>query len=1739
MINEWCVRKLVGSCFFLFLAGNGAFSQNLTDLHWRFGNSPEAIDFDKGRFEPYITDEQAVPFGPGGGVTISDPATGNLLFYTDGANVYDASNVLTPNGSGLNGDPNINQAAVASPVPGNTEQFYIFTNSGNGGVNEIQYSIADKSLAGNGSAIAAPLGDITQLNNGTGLTNPAEAMAMIPGPDLQRFWLLSQNRSTGEYRVTEVSAANFLSTNTFNFSNSSNPSFEAAAFGVYTFSPDSIVIAVAPKTTNRNIQILLFDATTGNLQFDRQMLNTGVNDGAGEAIYDVEWSFDGTKLYYSRHGGNSVLTGQVYQHDFDSLQATNLVVGSFFRSFGLKRGPDRRIYHIYQAANGGPFTVGRFNQPDSLPDSVAYQQQMAGIADIQGRQFPATSPPSPVIFNMSFFTYETCQNNPVTFLPSVTPTPQLLIWDFGDGAGAVSYSPIYTYPDPGTYSVTLTAILNGQVQSTTQILNIIANDLQVDLQDTTVCPDEFPFEMDATPQSQGGGGGGGQYQYLWSTGATTAIVDIDSAGTYWAQVTDMSTGCSAFGSFVVTEYGSDDSQANVWYFGEQAGIDFNETPPQPITDANLMDSPEGCAAMSDINGDLLFYTNGRTVWNRDHQMMMNGDLIGGDSTAAQSALIIPVPENETLFYILTTDMVHGDGTYNMRYSLVDMKFDVARGAVMVKNRPLFTNSTEKIAATGVGGGLIWLFTHEYGNNNYRAYPITNQGLGNALVSSVGETLSFANELNGRGTMKVSPTGRLIGSVIPSGIAGEPNYVELVTFVDSTGIMSFPVLVDLAEPAPAEAYGIEFSSGGDRVYVSITGGASKLLQYKIDSLTNSTNTYTEGTIAGFVEDSKFELATGSGFGSIQAGPDQVIYMAKDGEQSLATITNPNGDDANAGYNADGFDLAGRTSRLGLPNFVQNFLNPPQDPTMAVDGSCLGQETTFTATGTSDIDEFEWNFGEGGNMALGQDTTYTYLTPGPKTVTLRVYNRCGFDTTMVQNIMINPSPETPQTPGAAAICDDDGVVLTAWDVDNPDLTYTWSTGETTREITVTQPSTITVFLTNAAGCRSDTVTTLVGDQRPVVDLGPDQTICAGEELDQLDAQNPGSTYSWAINGASTGNTTRFQDVDTSLPGDYEYAVSIVDVNGCQSTSTITYTILEEPTGTVVGVNASNCGVPDGSLDINVTSSGSFSYQVDRPNDPTIFGSADGPFTESIPGLVPGTYRVTITNTVTGCSNIFGAVGVDSDVASFAVTATPANGCETGEIAIETDLAGDYTFRVIDASTGTDVNTGTITAATTATATSIPFGTYTVEVTSTDGCIQTVEDILVEQSPVAEFTFDPIETGCEGEAVIEVFPTDPNDVTFTWVDPNNVTLPETSASIIANTGGIYTVTSESASGLCSQTEQIEVVISDTPSGEIEVSGDPCLGVLTLTAVPAVADDYIYGWDNGATTASTDVTASGTYSVTIRNRATGCLVTIDTTVTVENELEVVLIQEPDCDNTDQVILTAQANIPAQVHFEWIGPDGTVLPDTTSSISTGLGGLYQVRVSGINNSCETTADLNVNVIPIADSDINLPVSFTFCSEDPANNVVNLTPGIFNSYEWRRLPDTNIISTAASLPVTEAGTYQVTFSNGSVCRTAITRVTDDCRPRVHAPNAFSPNGNDQNEEFFVYQNAYVTDFAIFIYNRWGELVYQSNSIDFRWNGTYEGTLLPVATFAYVMRYRSNLDATEEVYEQHGTVTLVK
>src|SRR6218665_3184083 len=156
-------------------------------------------------------------------------------------------------------------------------------------------------------------------------------------------------------------------------------------------------------------------------------------------------------------------------------------------------------------------------------------------------------------------------------------------------------------------------------------------------------------------------------------------------------------------------------QTHKWYFGKNAGLDFATSPPTVLTGA--LNSYEGCASISDASGNLLFYTNGDTVYNSLHQVMVNGFNLGGSYSTTQSAIILKKPGSASLYYIFTADNCgFVDG---LSYSIVDMTLQSGLGAVTIKNTQPYTPTTEKLCAVRHCNGTdFWVVTHGLSNNMF-------------------------------------------------------------------------------------------------------------------------------------------------------------------------------------------------------------------------------------------------------------------------------------------------------------------------------------------------------------------------------------------------------------------------------------------------------------------------------------------------------------------------------------------------------------------------------------------------------------------------------------------------------------------------------------------------------------------------------------------------------------------------------------------------------------------------------------------------------------------------------------------------------------------------------------------------------------------------------------------------------------------------------------------------------------
>ena len=1761
--------------FFLVFSVAG---QNFTRNNWYFTNSNASLTFAKfNDNEPILVQDGQSLNQAGEKLTVNDPTTGDLLFYTDGVNIYDATHDIMANAVPLTSDPNGIQAQSASPVPGtNGERYYLFVRTTTG---EINFTVIDMTAQGN-RPNGSPVGEVAGLsmNIPTGITDRGDGMITIGSRDMTEFWLLTQDSNTGLIELISIPEQG----QPFTVEGNLNLTAPAEAMH-FSYHPQTGQIAMVPAN-NTNIQVLQF--TNGGISGTtvvsvRSILNSfqpGETFGGSAG-----WSITGNFLYFSRNSGTA---GQLYRFDMfdDRDEATFEAVfeNTLDESLSLLTGSDSSVYHLYR--EGGTRLLARINQPDSALNNLEYEAGLFDNQPFESNYFTQFTPEAELTPEVTAVIQngQICMNNPIQFYPIISPStaiPTSFTWDFQPSGNMSNLqSPIQTFEQEGVLMATLSVEINGLTFTDMVNAQIQPNDLQVSLSDTTICPGET-LNLDAEPQQNGqgqgpgvGGGGGptgGPFEYLWNTGETTSSIDVTEAGNYWVVVTP-SDGCPVYATARVQVYGEENRTANIWYFGNGAGIDFNEEegldpPPRSITEAHAMDAPEGTSTISDANGDVLFYSDGETVWNRENEEMPNGTELGGDNVSAQSVLIVPFVDDETLYYVFTTQEVYGENTFELKYSVVDMKEDDGKGDVILKDVVLYSRSTERLASIEGDEGS-WLISHEYGNNTFRTYGITAEGITAPILSSAGAVHSFNDPLNGQGGMKFSSDGERVAVAL---IEGSSDFVEVFDFEPLTGrILEMEFRLDLneGEDLNDEVYDVHFSQGGVKLFASLNnrnGGTARgrIIEYRVDSLSTQ-----ESRLA-----SKTNITANSNLnvniGQIQTGPDGNLYVAVEvpgnpgATNFVSSISAVDDTLQTSVFSPQIVALTTGNSRLGLPNFVQNSADPQQEPSLnAPPLVCVEDEVPLTGTGTSDIDEFAWTITNQDDnstvfTAAVMDTSYVFPQGqnGIFNISLNITNRCGLDTTLLQEIEVQDIPPQPTVPQAIALCEGDTQTLDAiaGEPDNPILSFEWTDSQgnvvsTTRNFTVTQQEIYTVVISNTAGC-TNSASVFVGPPFEI-SLPETSVICQDSEL-TLDPNVTADNYIWTViasdNATQTLPNQRRATVDSSVPGTFTYVVSIEDPisMGCFVNDTTMVTINPIAQGLISNVVNTACGASDGGFDFEITTTGNYSYIVSGNNAGVVDESTnfDGPGTVSVSSLAADIYSVEITDNSSGCVNTLSDIQVQNDPPDFTITnVVPTDAdCDVSTGSINVTLSDNIfpiTYTLTNTTTGNTI-TNTVNSATPMTSfdfevANLPGGTYNLEVVSTGGCSQSQTGIQIVQPLPVDLTTEPFVEICGAAAPLSASSSTAG-TSFSWSGPNGFS--DNGANTNAPESGTYTVTA-TAPGACPVTEEVVVDLTIEPIVQITQEGDVCEGNITLIAEvtnPEADANYSFLWSTGATADRITVDASADYSVTARNAANiTCSGQASINITIPDEIEATVSSSPACDDGSPITLTVNVTAGNPTNFNWTRDGQSAGQGATLVVQQE--GTYVVNIS--DASCFIERSFNVRRQRIPEG--QLPEVDFYCSTR-SNNPILLAGSGFVTYEWTR-DGQPFPQGGQNLVVDAPGEYVVTMTTATGCiQTDSVRIIESCDPRVIAPNAFSPDSDPPNDGFSVFPNDFVSDFEIFIYNRWGELIFQSSTLEFKWDGTFEGQLVPLGTYPYVIRFKSRFEPERGIFEQRGAVTVIR
>jgi len=597
---------------------------------------------------------------------------------------------------------------------------------------------------------------------------------------------------------------------------------------------------------------------------------------------------------------------------------------------------------------------------------------------------------------------------------------------------------------------------------------------------------------------------------------------------------------------------------NIWYFGKKAGLSFSSPGGQPIPlplSNSAMDADEGCASVCDDNGDLLFYSNGLIVYNKNHAVMLNGDGLMSNNSALQGCIIVPVPGNHDLFYIFTTDALENGFANGYRYSIVDMSRDNGNGEVITKNIMLNPSCTERMTAIRHADGVsVWLITNDKSSDIFRSWLITCTGLQtNPVVSTVGVKLD-ADAIMNIGMLKGSSDGKQVcqTSFLLSDDVNNPtpNFCQLFDFDNQTGILSNPRSIGFPDAVITTC---EFSPNSKLLYLA------RAYDKAIDQV-EATLPTTVAIIA-----SRVTMPTQTSFYGIQLAPDGKIYLAQP-SFFLGAINNPDIKGAGCDFQKEQVNLDFHAAYVGLPAYINDLsFNPLNSYTYSITDSCTGTVQFLGNATMPGTIKWQWDFGDG-NVSTVQDPVHIFV-PADKQyiVRLTVSSDLACDSVKSSKIITPKGIMNNVDFDFFPNCDSGYIRFTNKNpLQGSAVQYSWDFGDGNVSASLNPVHTyaskgkfpVTLKLSTGTSCLDRSVTKIVSMQALAVTISDDQSIFLGQKI-QLFVNGPGTVYEWSP-ATGLSNTTVAKPYASPVK-DITYKAKVIK-DGCSGEDSVHITIVD---------------------------------------------------------------------------------------------------------------------------------------------------------------------------------------------------------------------------------------------------------------------------------------------------------------------------------------------------------------------------------------------------------------------------------------------------------------------------------------------------------------------------------------------------------------------------------------------------
>jgi len=956
-------------------------------------------------------------------------------------------------------------------------------------------------------------------------------------------------------------------------------------------------------------------------------------------------------------------------------------------------------------------------------------------------------------------------------------------------------------------------------------------------------------------------------------------------------------------------------EANVWYFGNYLGLDFNSGTAVPLNDGQLA-TIEGVATISDGNGSLLFYTDGIKVWNKIHQVMPNGTGLFGNPSSTQSAVIVPKIGDPTRYYVFTVDQLSGPKGLN--YSVVNMTLDGGKGDVELKNVPLQLNVVEKITAVRhCNNKDVWVIAHGSASDIYYAYLVSATGINTtAVISHTGVVLPgvvppSTLDSSSLGYLKASPDGKKIAA------AHWTVNVDLSDFDNATGIVSNSI--SLFQPSDPRylSYGIEFSPNSSLLYttewrdVNTAFSKNELHQYDITLGSAAAIRASRQIIAAAFNPAEI-------YAALQIAPDGKMYMAQNLPSTISptyisSIGSPNtyGTGCNFTNSAVQWSQPNQNSTFGLPTFIQSYFYPVDSFTYTI--NCINLTGTFNYNPASNVVSVKWDFGDpssgANNTSTQNNPTHVFSSAGNYTVKLIKFTPCSSDTLQRQmstdGLNANLGPDT-------LVCGSTSLLLNGSAAGSTN-TFLWQDGSTNPTFTATADGLYWVQASNSSGCSKRDSINVTFKPYPTYSLGADAAPCAGDTLILNATVTNASSYLWN-NGAVTPTIKA-----------YQVGIYWCDVkkDGCTFRDSLAITAISPKPTVNLGADISTCASPP--IVLNATYPNSTYLWQDGSTNPTLNANSSG------------LYWAQVTSNA-GC--------VARDSINIAFNSSPVFNLGTDRAICQGDTL------TLNATVASAISYLWSTGATTPTIKVFAAGTYWCEVNN--GCTYRDSIIItaVNAKPVVNFGAD-IST-CAAPPIL-LNATNPNS-TYLWQDGS------TNPTLNASSSGLYWAQVINNNG-CVARDSINIAFNSPPVFNLGTDRAICQGdTLTLNATVASAISYL--WSTGATTPTIKVFTAGTYWCEVNN---GCSFRDTIVITAVNPKPVVNLGADISTCAAPPILLDATN----PNSTYLWQDGSTNPTLNANIS----GLYWAQVTN-SSGCIKKDSINIafNSAPVFNLGADRPI---------------------------------------------------------------------------------------------------------------------------------------------------------------------